>query len=109
MKVAEEKTASYAYAKELLTKRKKDSELGYEQQNTLDYLEKFAKLSESESEKLCKELEELNILSERQIMELVNNLPSKEDLVRTILSKEKLEFSSEQVKEIAKIIKKVAK
>jgi DNA-directed RNA polymerase subunit F len=109
MKVLEEKPVSYSHTKELLTKRKKDSELGYEQQNTLDYLEKFAKLSEAESAKLQKELGELNILSEKQIMELVNNLPVKEDLVRTILSKEKLEFSADQIKEIAKIIKKFAK
>ncbi len=109
MKVVDEKTIAYSEAKELLTKRKKDTELGYEQQNTLDYLDKFSKLSESASEKLRKELEELNILSERQITELVNNLPTKEDLVKTILSKEKLEFSTEQVKEITKILKKHAK
>ncbi|HLC47478.1 MAG TPA: hypothetical protein VJI13_00230 [Candidatus Norongarragalinales archaeon] len=109
MKIVEEKPISYSHAKELLTKRKKDSELGYEQQNTLDYLEKFDKLSESESVKLQKELEELNILSEKQIAELVNNLPSKEDLVKTILSKEKLEFTADQIKEITKIIKKFAK
>lgn len=109
MKVIEEKPIPYSHAKELLTKRKKDSELGYEQQNTLDYLEKFTKLTDSESAKLRKELEELNILTEKQIMELVNDLPGKEDLVRTILSKEKLEFSADQIKEIAKIIKKFAK
>jgi DNA-directed RNA polymerase subunit F len=109
MKSIEEKAVSFTYAKEQLEKRKKDSELGYEQQNTLEYLEKFAKLSESDCEKLRKELEELNILSEKQIMELVNLLPSKEDLVKTILSKEKLEFSGENIKEITKILKKFAK
>ncbi|MEK6953432.1 MAG: hypothetical protein AABX01_00365 [Candidatus Micrarchaeota archaeon] len=109
MKVIEEKPISYAHARDLLAKRKKDSELGYEQQNTLDHLEKFAKLTEAESEKLAKELAELNILSDKQVMELVNNLPSKEDLVKTILSKEKLEFNAEQIKEITKIVKKFAK
>ncbi|MFH1443327.1 MAG: RNA polymerase Rpb4 family protein [Candidatus Micrarchaeota archaeon] len=109
MKVVEEKVVTFAHAKDLLQKRKKDTELGYEQQNTLEYLEKFAKLSEEDSKKLAKELEELNILSEKQIMELVNLLPGKEDLVRTILSKEKLEFSADKVKEIAKIIKPYTK
>ncbi|MFH0971334.1 MAG: hypothetical protein V1835_02085 [Candidatus Micrarchaeota archaeon] len=109
MKMIEEKAISYAEAKALLEKHKKDGELGYEQQNTLEYLEKFTKLSESESEKLGKELGELNILSEKQIMELTNNLPTKEELVKTILSKEKLDFTSEKIKEITKILKKHSK
>lgn len=109
MKAIEEKVVAFSTAKELLDKRKKDSELGYEQQNTLEYLEKFVKLTDSESAKLQKKLEELNILSEKQIMELVNLLPTKDDLVKTILSKEKLEFTNDQVKEITKIIKDHAK
>ncbi|MEK6843298.1 MAG: hypothetical protein AABY04_02320 [Candidatus Micrarchaeota archaeon] len=109
MKTVEDKPVSFSYAKSQLEKRKKESELGYEQQNSLEYLEKFTVLTEAESEKLKKELEELNLLSDEQIIELINNVPSKEDLVKTILSKDKLEFPMDKIKEIAKITKKYAK
>ena len=49
------------------------------------------------------------MLSDEQIIELINNVPSKEDLVKTILSKDKLEFPMDKIKEIAKITKKYAK
>ncbi len=104
-----EKFLTVEEAKELLEKRRKDAELGYEQQNALDYLEKFAKLSKSEAEKMRKELEALGILSEKQVVWLVNVAPSKEETVKAILGQEKLELGTEQVKEVLKICKKYAK
>ena len=109
MQQLSEKFLTLEEAKELLEKRKKDGELGYEQQNALDYLEKFAKLGKGESEKMRKELEGLGILTEKQVVWLVNVVPSKEDTVKAILGQEKLELSAEQVKDVLKVCKKYAK
>ena len=108
MNILEEKVISISEAKGLLDKRKKDSELGYEQQNSLTHLEKFAKISEDKAEKLRLELNELNILSEKQIAQLIDNLPTKENIVKTILTRERLDFTTDQIKEILKIVKKYA-
>jgi DNA-directed RNA polymerase subunit F len=103
-----EKITSVSEAKELLVKRQKDSDLGYEQQNTLTHLEKFAKLSEDKAEKLRLELNELNILSEKQIAQLLDILPTKENLLKTVLIHDKHDLSGDQLKEILKIVKKYA-
>lgn len=107
--IIEEKYLTVEEAKELLEKRRKDGELGYEQQNTLDYLEKFAKLTEKEAEKMRKELEALGLLNEKQVVWLVNTVPQKEDAVKAVLSQEKLELNAEQVKDVLKICKKFGK
>ncbi|MBU1197808.1 RNA polymerase Rpb4 family protein [Candidatus Micrarchaeota archaeon] len=109
MEQLNEKYITLSEAKDLLEKRKKDSELSYEQQNALDYLEKFAKLSKTESEKMKKELEGLGILTDKQIVYLINIVPQKEDTVKAILSQEKLELNGEQVKTVLKVCKKYVK
>ena len=103
-----EKVISVSEAKELLEKRQKDSDLGYEQQNTLAHLQKFAKLTEAKAEKLRLELNELNILSEKQIAQLLDVLPTKENLLKTVLIHDKRDLTGDQLKEILKIVKKYA-
>lgn len=46
---------------EILEKRKKAGELGYEQQLAYDYAKKFSKLDEEKAKKMRKEVEELGI------------------------------------------------
>ncbi len=106
MQQISEKYLTLEEAKDLLEKRKKDSDLGYEQQNTLDYLEKFAKLTKAQAEKMRKELEGLGILTDKQVVWLVNVVPQKEDTVKAICGHEKLELNAEQVKDVLKICKK---
>ena len=109
MNVIEERKATFAEAKALLTKRKKDlPEMGYEQANTLEYLEKFSPLSPEDSKKMEKELEALGFLTPGQVADLVNILPKKEDTVRAVLTREKLSLNAEQVKEVLKACKKHA-
>ena len=43
-------------AKNILTERKKEIELGYEQKNALDYLKKYNKLTPKKLEELLKKL-----------------------------------------------------
>ncbi len=84
MKIIEEKYPTYAELKEMLEERSGEGELGYEQKNTLEYLQKFAKLDVKESKALKKELIEAG-LSEKLATLCVNLLPRKEDEVKLIL------------------------
>jgi len=104
VKVISEKNVSLSEALSLLEKRKKDGELGYEQQNTLDYLQEFAVLSEKDSNALARELCELG-LTEEQAISIVNIMPKKEDEVRAVLAGGKT-ASPELVKNILKTVKK---
>jgi len=112
MKLVSEKPITLLEINELLKKRHKESsgEFPYEQQNTLDYSEKFTdRLSMAKVKELKKELAELKFLSPEQIVTLVNILPKKDDVTKACLTGEKLDVTEEQVKEVTKVVKPYAK
>ncbi|MBI5228978.1 DNA-directed RNA polymerase subunit F [Candidatus Micrarchaeota archaeon] len=95
----------------LLKKRQADGELSYEQQNALDYAEKFSKVDVKAAKELMKELAKINGLGEKSAacVTIINILPKKEEEAKAILSKDKVELPEESLKEIIKIIKKYRK
>ena len=112
MKLVSEKPITLLEINELLKKRHKESsgEFPYEQQNTLDYSEKFVdRLTSAKAKELKKELNDLKFLSPEQIATLINILPRKDDATKACLTGEKLEVTEEQVKEVTKVIKPYAK
>jgi DNA-directed RNA polymerase subunit F len=112
MKLLSQKPVPLYEVHEMLQKRQKESagEFPYEQQNTLDYSEKFAgRLTAAKAKELRKELKDLGFLSEEQIISLVDILPRRDDALKAVLTGEKLELSEEQVKEAGKVVKKYAK
>ncbi|MFA6048465.1 MAG: DNA-directed RNA polymerase subunit F [Candidatus Micrarchaeia archaeon] len=111
MRVVSEKSVPLFEVEAIMKKRQKEGEaLSYEQQNTLDYAEKFgAKISAEKYKELEKELEGLGFLSERQVAKLCDVLPRKDDEVKAVLTQEKSEITADQEKEVAKVLKKYAK
>lgn len=105
MKVIKEKTITVPEALVLLQKRQKEGELGYEQQNTLAYLQAEAKLDEKDAAELVKELKGLGLTDKQSVM-LASIIPKKEEEVKLILSYEKTDVSGDKVKEILKLLKK---
>ena|SRR3989338_4478870 len=111
MKLLESKPISFRQVNEYLKERKKEApggELGYEQANTLDYSEKFAQLTEAKERDMRDDLGKLG-LQEPVVTALVDMLPRKEDEIKLILQSGKLELPDDQVKEIAKAVKKYRK
>jgi len=112
MKLVSEKPITLLEINEMLKKRQKEStgEFPYEQQNTLDYSEKFVdRIAPAKAKELKKELVALGFLSGEQISTLVNILPKKDDVTKACLTGEKLDVTEEQVKEVTKVIKPYAK
>lgn len=110
MNVLSEKPIALADAAELIRKRMKDQKegapLGYEQQNTFDYLSKFAHLSAKDAKAMRKELEDLDAgLNEKQLIKLVDLLPKKEEELKTILLSCGELSAPEKLKEILKVCK----
>jgi len=105
MRILSEKPASLAEISSLLKKRQKDGELTYEQSHTLEYADAFTKLDLKEAQALDRALEKLGFLTPGARSALTDILPKKEDEVKSILSREKIEASDEQVKEILKTLK----
>jgi DNA-directed RNA polymerase subunit F len=108
MQVLTQKNLTHRQVTELLKKRQKDSELGFEQQATLQYAESFSKLSEEDEGELKNELEEIGGLTEDQVIALVNVLPASEAAVKLVLSKDKAP-TADEAKAALKVIKKYRK
>jgi len=112
MKLISERPVTLLEVNDMLKKRHKESsgEFPYEQQNTLDYSEKFTdRLSAAKAKELKKELSGLGFLSAEQVATLVNILPRKDEVTKACLTGEKLDFTEEQVKEVTKVVKPYVK
>ena len=82
------KPASIPEALEILETRKKDGDLGYEQQLSYDHAKRFALISSDKAEKMRKELEELN-LSPKTCVSIVDTMPTDIIQLKQILANEK--------------------
>ena len=108
MDIKEEKPIAWAEAKKALEKRAEEKELGYEQKNALEFLQKFSKVSERKAKEMAEELEKINKLKPRHIVSIINHLPQTVDELKGILAHEVLNLSEDEHKKILDIIKKIA-
>jgi DNA-directed RNA polymerase subunit F len=86
MKEISQKPLALIEALAVLKRRQKDSELSYEQQAALDYVEKFAKLDLKKITALKRELTKLGV-SDEGAVSLINLLPKKADEVKVVLGR----------------------
>ena len=102
--------ASISDVLDILEKRKKDGELGYEQMLAFEYATKFAKLKPSDAKKMKKELEEMG-LNEKLALKVVEVMPSEPNLMKLILAMDKSRqpTDDESVKKMLEVVKSYAK
>ena len=105
MNILEEKVVTDIEAKELLEKREKESELKFEQKNTLDVLRKFVNVEKEKIDKLVEELKTVEHLRDKHIVEIANFLPEDKDDLRVVLHKEYTNFTPEEIDKILQIVK----
>ncbi len=90
-------------ALEILEKRKKEGDLGYEQQVSYDHIKKFAKLDVSRAEKLYKHIIELG-LSEKSAIQIIDILPTDMIQLKQILANEKNAPAEDVTEKIFKLV-----
>jgi DNA-directed RNA polymerase subunit F len=99
----EERFVSLAEIKELLSERKKEGELNYEQGISLDHASKCAKLTEKKSRKLVSELAEMGV-KEDIASKIADLMPTDAEDLKLIFSKERFVLDEEEVKQIIEIV-----
>ena len=108
-KLISEQAMSLAEAQAIIEKRKKEGELSYEQNLTLEYCKKFSKLNKKEVSSLIKELTSLEKVSEKHAIVLVDLLPKNENELRLIFAKEHFILSEGELKNILDVLAKYRK
>jgi len=109
MEMKSEKIVTSYEAKKILRKREKDSELNYEQKNTLDYLNKFRKKAEKDIQGLIDELGKVEKLQERHVVAIVEMMPRDDDDLRLLFANERIVLEDNEKQQILSAVKKVAK
>jgi DNA-directed RNA polymerase subunit F len=108
-KVVEMKPIFMQEVKEVLKQRKADSdkELNYEQETTFKYIEKFAKLTEKQSQDLLKELGEIAFLKDNNVLkyEIINVIPTRVEQLQLMLPKG-IAPSEDELKQVIELTKK---
>ena len=67
MDVKEQRIVTWAEARKILEKKSKEKELGYEQNNALEFLKKFSKIPEKKALEMKEELSKMGKLKERHV------------------------------------------
>ncbi|MBU0586329.1 RNA polymerase Rpb4 family protein [Candidatus Micrarchaeota archaeon] len=103
MKINDSKPTTLADVKSILQNREKESELGYEQKQALDYADKFSKGTKKESEKAVEKLMKNEKITAEVANTIVNIAPKLPERVKVIAAKDKIELTDEEAEEIAKM------
>ncbi len=94
-------------AKRILSKRGKESELGYEQKLALDHLRNLETVSKKDEDAALAELAKIEGLKEHQLTMVIDMMPKDEDDVKTLFMKERLNIKEDQIKKILDALAKI--
>lgn len=102
--VVSERPVTLAEVLELLEGIKKERELRYEQRLDYDYAQKFVRMKAEEAAKLVEELVKTFGLREGAAVQLVDLLPSTQEEVEFLLSKERKKPSPEELPKLLELL-----
>jgi len=104
--VISNRPATLTEVAEVLEKRKGEGELGFEQQTTLAYAQKYAKLSKKKAAELIEELQKMDKIKPAVAVKIADILPKNADQLRLIFANERYSLTSAEIEEVLKIVKK---
>ncbi|VVC02367.1 Uncharacterised protein [uncultured archaeon] len=106
-KVESTRPVTLVEVKKILEQRSVEPDFGYEQQTSLDYARKLAKLTPEDATKMEKELvEEVPALRAESLVKIVDILPVHESTIGAILAKERISLSPAQNAKVLEIVAK---
>jgi DNA-directed RNA polymerase subunit F len=106
-KVVTMKPVALFEVKEVLKSRKTDKELNYEQEQTFKFIEKFAKLTEKQTQDLLSGLAEIPFLKDLELLrfEIANVVPTRVEQLQLMLPKN-ASPSEDELKQVIELTKK---
>ena len=98
--IIEERPVSLSEIKEILSAKKKEKELNYEQDIALKYAKKFSKVTPKDSVKLKADLTAIESLTPELVVKIMDLLPVKKEILDLLVQK----GSSVPDEDLAKIL-----
>lgn len=106
MRIIETKPITMTEAKEIMVRREKEGELGYEQKIALEHLKKFTKLKPDKSKQFIDEISSVLRMNPETLAQIANILPKTPDEIRMIFAKERFSLKEDEITKIIEIVKK---
>ncbi len=108
MKIKSSRPISITEAHAILTERKDEgSELGYEQAQAIEYTDKFTTATKDKVEKVAEKISKNEKLGPEMAMKIVDVRPASISTLRAIISKDRIDLSEEEAKEVLEIVSKI--
>lgn len=105
MDIKSSKSIPVSEVHDILSKRKDDGELGYEQSQALEHSERFATVKSDQVKKIIGVLVENKKITTEIATKIVDVWPSNSSTLKAILVKDRIELSDD---EIASVLKELA-
>lgn len=107
IEIVNEKPLTLPEVKEMLINIKKNVELGFRANKTMDYVELFVKQKPSEAAEVKKKVEELNImrLKDKVITKIIDLQPTDAESLKMILATENITVKQEDLGKILECLK----
>ncbi|MCI0504361.1 hypothetical protein L0Y65_06680 [Candidatus Micrarchaeota archaeon] len=102
MQIKSSRPVSVSEAKEILTKRKEDGELGYEQSQAFENSDRFGDTDSKKAKKLIESISSSGKVSLELATKIVDVHPGSAATLRAVLVKDRVELSEDEVNEILK-------
>lgn len=102
MDIKSSKPVPMSEAKEILAKRKEETEMGYEQTQALDNSERFANIDANKAKKLAENLRKNGKISAELAVKIIDVHPKTPATLRAILVKDRIEMSEEDIEKTLK-------
>jgi DNA-directed RNA polymerase subunit F len=103
VEIKSEDFVSWSEVKKILAE--KEAELGYEQKNALEHLRNYFKLSEAKQKKILEDLQKIEKLRKKHIINILNFLPENQNELKVLFANERIVLSEDEAKKIVKIIR----
>mgnify|MGYP000502577301 CR=1 FL=1 len=86
--------------------KKRDNELGFRAQKTLDYLQQFSRFDKEKAKELYQKLEKLNIqrLKDKHFHKIIDTMPADPKDVKVVLQGYNVTLTNEVCKKIADLV-----
>ena len=105
-KIIEASNVTVSDVKNILTKRKKEGELSYEQKLSYDYSAEFGRLAVTRARELVDGLMKMEGMDDWTAVQIADNLPTDKDDLTVILEKRRKTLSDADVKKTLDLVAK---
>ena len=105
----EERDVTVSDVKNILTKRKKEGELSYEQKLAYDYSAEFGTLQVTKARELVDSLMKIEGVDGLTAVQIADNLPADKDDLMVILEKRRKSLSDTEMKKALDLVAKAQK